>query len=161
MSPVGEILAQERLKQGISLSEVSRRTNIRHTFLTALEQGDFEALPPMAHSAGFVIAYAQLLGLDSHALAEQLREEMTGKRTQGRGAFDHARDTNRTSTDTHEIPWRMVSILAGIVVIAGLVIWVLTTFVFSKPSTTSPLKPRVSVETSSTIESTPTSKGGR
>jgi cytoskeletal protein RodZ len=166
MARVGEILLEERSRQGISLSAVANRTRIRQAFLKALEEGDFESLPQVGHTVGFAISYAQFLGLDSGALAAQLRKEMNPGSPEGRGAFDRARDTNRTSTDTHEIPWKVVWNLVGVVVLVGGLIWLLTTFVFSStPSSTSPLGGNSSTESTTSAdgaaEATATTQGGR
>jgi len=142
MSEVGRILAQQRAKRGVSLSEVSGKTRIREAFLLALEEGDFAALPSVGHSKGFVVSYAQYLGLEGDVLAKRLAEEMKGDAPKGRGAFDRAKSTDRKSTDTHEIPWKVVWILLMFILMAGLVAWGLTAFVFndSTPTPKPPLK---------------------
>jgi len=148
MNRVGNILAEERTRQGVSLTRIADQTHIRQAFLVALEESDFDALPSVGHSKGFVISYAQYLGLDSDALAAQLGEEMSRNASRGRGAFDEAKKTDKKSTDTHEIPWKVVWVLAVLVVIAGGVAWGLTTFVFNDPT----LSPRPPLRTTSTTE---------
>ena len=60
----GEYLRRERELREISLEEVSARTKIKKSFLTALENDRLEQLPGEAFIRGFIRAYAQEIGLD-------------------------------------------------------------------------------------------------
>lgn len=61
-------LAREEL--GFSLNDVERMTNIHARHLQALESDDFEALPNRAWARGFLVTYANRLGLEGETLAE-------------------------------------------------------------------------------------------
>jgi cytoskeletal protein RodZ len=126
---VGEILAEGRTLKGVSIADASEHTRIRSAFLTALEQSDYDALPAIGHTKGFVISYAQYLGLDSNALAAQIADEIRAREPEKtRGAFDRASQTDRTSTDTHEIPYRLVWMLVAAVIVIGALAWAITAF---------------------------------
>jgi len=133
----------------VSLFDVSQNTHIRESFLTAIEESDFEALPSVGHTKGFVVSYAQHLGLDGNALAAAIADEMKPKQVKSRGAFDRAQQTDKTSTDRHEIPWKIVWALLAAIVLTGGVVWALTTFVFSDSAQTPkpPLKTITTIDT--------------
>ena len=64
----GRLLRQAREARSLSLEQVAQATRIRVHYLSALEAGDFDALPSLAQARGFVRAYAGYLGLDGEAL---------------------------------------------------------------------------------------------
>jgi len=148
MPKVGEILLEERTHRGISLSEISEHTHIRQAFLQALEEGNFETLPSVGHTKGFVISYAQYLGLDANALAAAVAQEMASEPPRGRAVFDRAKYTDKTSTDQNEIPWRIVWPLILAVIAAGALIWALSTFVFNDDGQF-PIPPQITTTTES------------
>ncbi|TAK89044.1 helix-turn-helix domain-containing protein [Patescibacteria group bacterium] len=74
--PLGEILRQARTDKGLSLAEVEQATRIRGKYLTALEQGDYQTLPHLAYTKGFIQSYAELLEIDSQPLVERYQEEL-------------------------------------------------------------------------------------
>ena len=67
---VGKRLRSAREQSGFSLEDVERTTNIHARYLEALERDDFEALPNRAWARGFLVTYANRLGLEGKALAE-------------------------------------------------------------------------------------------
>ncbi len=60
---VGTILKSGRLKSKKSLEDISSELCIRKIYLTALEEGDYETLPPIPYGVGYVRTYARYLGL--------------------------------------------------------------------------------------------------
>jgi len=69
----GKTLRTEREKQGIDLQAVSDETKIRTHYLNALEEEDFDALPPRVYATGFVTTYARFLKLDPEAMVSQFK----------------------------------------------------------------------------------------
>lgn len=69
---VGARLRSAREELGFSLEDVERTTNIHARYLEALERDDFEALPNRAWARGFLVTYANRLGLEGEALAERV-----------------------------------------------------------------------------------------
>lgn len=51
---VGQRLKEERLRQGLSLEEIEEETKIRKYYLQALEEENFQVLPPQVYATGFV-----------------------------------------------------------------------------------------------------------
>ena len=69
---VGTRLRLAREQRGFSLEDVEQTTNIHARYLEALERDDFEALPSRAWARGFLVTYANRLGLEGEALAERV-----------------------------------------------------------------------------------------
>ncbi|PIZ47012.1 hypothetical protein CO180_02190 [candidate division WWE3 bacterium CG_4_9_14_3_um_filter_41_6] len=79
MKRVGELLKEERLRQGKTLKEVSVTTKIREYFLQAIEDGSYDRLPDVIYIKGFIQGYSQALGLDSQKVMPFYRREFTEK----------------------------------------------------------------------------------
>lgn len=79
---LGQRLQQARADKKLSLAEVERTTRIRGKYLTALEQGNYDALPHAAYTKGFIQSYAELVGLDPAALLKLYAEELGDHPTQ-------------------------------------------------------------------------------
>ena len=60
----GEILRRVRESRGIELRDITSRTKIGTTYLTAIEEEDFDALPALVYTKGFVAEMSKYLGLD-------------------------------------------------------------------------------------------------
>lgn len=73
ISTFGDTFRTERQRQGIDLDTVADQTKIRKHYLKALEQEDFEALPPRVYATGFVATYARYLKLDADAMVSQFK----------------------------------------------------------------------------------------
>lgn len=63
MTTVGEILRNKRKELNFDLQTVEKATKIRVKFLLALENNEFDKLPPGAFARGFIKNYATFLGL--------------------------------------------------------------------------------------------------
>ena len=61
---IGTILKSSRLKSKKTLEDISSELCIRKIYLTALEEGDYETLPPIPYGVGYVRTYARYLGLN-------------------------------------------------------------------------------------------------
>jgi cytoskeleton protein RodZ len=74
----GDRLRAAREEQALTLEDVSIRTRVPKRLLEAIETGDNAALPAPTYSAGFVKAYAQVVGLDAAELSQQFRSDLGG-----------------------------------------------------------------------------------
>jgi len=72
---LGEKLKNERLKKNIELKAVEEETKIRRLYLEAIENENFDLLPPRVYTIGFVKKYAKYLGLDEKELVEEFKEK--------------------------------------------------------------------------------------
>ena len=72
---VGELLKSTRLKSGEGLRDIAGILRINYAYLEAIEEGQFELLPGVTYSLGFVRAYSEYLGLDSAEVTSQLKSQ--------------------------------------------------------------------------------------
>ncbi len=78
----GAILRRQRLSRGIDMEVLARETRIRPAILQAMEEGDAARLPAPVYIRGFVIAYAQIVGIDEpEALAVRYLEWLSTRRS--------------------------------------------------------------------------------
>ena len=81
MINVGQQFSEERIRQKLTLKEVSRATKIREEFLSAIERGDYKKLPSTAYAHGFVSNYAKFLGLSVEKSLAIFRREFDEKKS--------------------------------------------------------------------------------
>ncbi|MEZ4472535.1 MAG: helix-turn-helix domain-containing protein [bacterium] len=68
----GALLASARVRAGLSLVDVSERSRISVANLAALESDDWDALPAMVYTRGFMRLFAREVGLDPEAVIARL-----------------------------------------------------------------------------------------
>lgn len=73
---VGSRLRTAREAKGLSLGQVAAQTRISQRALSALESGDFAALPGRTYAIGFARTYARMVGLDAEAVATDVRRDI-------------------------------------------------------------------------------------
>src|SRR5688572_11815822 len=78
----GERLRVAREEKGLSLEDLAAQTRIPRRHLESLETGDWERLPAPTYTLGFAKSYAGAVGLDRAEIADQLRAEMGGVRSE-------------------------------------------------------------------------------
>lgn len=116
MATVGKILRAKREEKHLTLEEVSAKTKVNQKFLQAIENEEFDLLPPFSFAVGLVKLFAGAVGLDEGAIAAQFKRE-TG----------HAPESPRTNPEENVsagglnrriIPaWVYLAIIAVIVII--------------------------------------------
>lgn len=72
---IGQILAEERQRQSVTLSRMSQLTKIKVKYLQYLEANRFDHLPPSTFVKGYIKAYARVLDLDQKSLLALLRRD--------------------------------------------------------------------------------------
>ena len=75
---IADTLRLARQEHGQDLRTVAQVLRIRHTYLEAIENGDFEKLPGTAYAIGFLRTYAEFLGLDGELIVERYKREVQG-----------------------------------------------------------------------------------
>lgn len=60
----GEILREERVRNGLTVDEIASRLKITSRMVRAIEDGDMKSMPHAVYAKGFIRSYAQLLGID-------------------------------------------------------------------------------------------------
>jgi cytoskeleton protein RodZ len=74
MTSIGETLRRERLKQDLSLEQISKELKVSQRLLEAIESDDFSKLPGGVFARSFVRQYARLLGLDEEEMGQAVRQ---------------------------------------------------------------------------------------
>ena len=72
---LGELLARERERLGLSRLEIAQRLHMSAFQVEALEMGDYERLPKGTFLRGFVRNYAKQLGVPAEPLLARLHED--------------------------------------------------------------------------------------
>ena len=72
---LGAGLRRVREASGKSLAELSIETRVHTRYLTALEEGDFSALPSRVFAIGYVRAYASALDIDEQLAVERFKRD--------------------------------------------------------------------------------------
>ena len=124
---VGLTLKSAREKQNLSIDEIATNLCIRPNYLRSIENGEYDRLPAMVYTRGFVRSYAEYLKLDSAAMVEKFRTEA--------GERNIVKETVYTPSNTNkQMPSR--NLLVGSV--AGFVVLVAVWGMLSSPSVPSP-----------------------
>lgn len=80
---LGQTLAAERERQGLSRSDAAQRLHMSAWQVEALESGDYGKLPKGTFLRGFVRNYAKVLGLSADPVLEMLPEDAPRDRKPG------------------------------------------------------------------------------
>jgi hypothetical protein len=89
MTSVGDYLKKEREARNLDLREVAELTKISARYLSCIENGDYDQLPPGPYAKGYIAAYArQVCGDETQALALYSESREARRRVNG-GAEAH------------------------------------------------------------------------
>lgn len=69
---VGQVLAEARKEQNLTILQVATKIHIRQRYLKDLEEGDLTDLPGRVYIFGFIRTYARFLNLDGEELIRRL-----------------------------------------------------------------------------------------
>lgn len=123
---IGAQLRAAREERGLSLEQVASETRIPQRHLVAIEAGDFGQLPGRTYAVGFSRTYAKTVGLDQDDVAAIVRAELDAQT----GEEDY-RPASFEPGDPARAPSRALfyfSIFAGLIVIAGIAMFLRTLF---------------------------------
>lgn len=92
----GDILKDARERHGLDLDSVSEELHVRKDILEALENGDFNQIPPQGYSRNMVKSYSRLLGLDANKLTNMfLDSEYSYQVSKKRASVQRISDENK------------------------------------------------------------------
>lgn len=74
---VGTILQDVRTKKKKTIEQVAEDLRIKVSYLTAIENSDYNNIPSVPYSTGFVRSYASYLGLNSEQIVQLFKEEIS------------------------------------------------------------------------------------
>ncbi len=133
MAEIGKILKEARIRRGLSIDEVQKKTKIQKKYLEALEEDDFQAMPGTFYVRTFLRQYAKAVEIDGDKLVayydkqfspnsvdiaafSEKNDNVSGSRTQ-----KHKVSSSTTSLKS-KIPVIILSVL--VVVILGAIIFI-------------------------------------
>lgn len=116
---IGTILKNSRLKSKKSLEEISSELCIRKIYLTALEEGDYETLPPIPYGVGYMRTYAKYLGLSPERAVKLYKTAMMAEEAEKVEEEEIIPEANKTNK------WHIIASVAALLVVYG--IWSLCT----------------------------------
>jgi transcriptional regulator with XRE-family HTH domain len=140
LKELGDYLRQAREKQNISLKDIQEATKIRLRYLEAIEQGDLAVIPGEVYRKGFIVNYAETVGLDGQAVLQKYYE-LSGNKAES-GPVQPSNEETATanqdpvlekgvkSGDHSRSNLSPVLVWFGVVVLAGAILF----FVFFNPA---------------------------
>lgn len=128
----GRFLIQAREYKGVSLRDAERKTRIPRRHLIALENEQFDQLPPLIYARGIVRNYAQYLGLDPVDALSRF-EHSHGQRS---GGFRVVPAVKTTEVPSHWAP--NFAIIAFMVIMSAVIFaWMYSAY-FAPPENGNP-----------------------
>jgi len=79
MLTVGEILKKERIKKGINLLEIEKKTKIREKYLKAIEENNWKYFSSKVYIIGVIKNYAKVLRLNTDKILALFRKDYEKK----------------------------------------------------------------------------------
>lgn len=113
---IGQTLKNRRIQKGVPLEAVTVALRIQTRFLKALEEEQWGELPANVFLEGFLVKYAEYLGLDAVGLRTQLRSQMGQA---GEPAFQHPSPVRESMDVESMIPLRLFLFGLAILVLVG------------------------------------------
>lgn len=132
MSSVGQILREERQRQGLELPNIAQQTRINLSYLQAIEADDPTKLPGSFFYRSFVRQYAEFLGVDTESLKgviEKITAAQTAPGFAPLGQLPQRLDLKPLpqpgrSSEPSRLPFAVILLLTAIVASTGLyVLW--------------------------------------
>jgi cytoskeleton protein RodZ len=105
---IGDLLRDTRKSCGGEIDRIAATLRIRASYLTAIEESQYDKLPGPVYAQGFVRAYAVHLGLDGNEAIRRFKQEIAG--------FEVSRDLS------FPVPLAERSIPGGTMVLAALIL---------------------------------------
>lgn len=113
---IGQALKNRRLQKGLTLESVTAVLRIQTKFLKALEEEQWGDLPANVFLEGFLVKYAEHLGLDAVGLRTQLRGQLGA----GEPAFTHPSPVPESVEGESMVPLRVFLFgLAFLILVGG------------------------------------------
>lgn len=106
---IGTILKSSRLKSEKSLEDISSELCIRKIYLVAIEEGDYETLPPIPYGIGYVRTYAKHLGLNPERAVKLYKAAAQGEELETKEETSVEPEVNKSNK------WH---IIVGVIVLA-------------------------------------------
>jgi cytoskeletal protein RodZ len=119
-APIGDRLKIAREAKGLSLEVVARQTRIPIRHLQHIEQEEWDALPAITYTVGFVRSYANAIGLDGPTIGAELREQL-GVTSRGGPATAYYEPADPARVPPRSIA--IVGLILAVLLIGGYLTW--------------------------------------
>jgi cytoskeletal protein RodZ len=86
LKEIGEYLHRVREEKHISLKEVQEATKISMRYLEAIDRGDFDGIPGEVYRKGFLVNFANAIGLNGQEILQRYNQLKTNQEEQLRQA---------------------------------------------------------------------------
>ena len=132
MRTVGQVLKEERERKFYSLEEVEKTTKIRKELLEALEEGQYNKLPPSTFVQGFIKNYGKFLGLNTEKLLAVFRREFSEGKNPPRilESFKNPLDKKGFKLTPTRV---LISVIFGLIIIFFAYLWFEYRFLVGAP----------------------------
>lgn len=121
MLEIGSTLREARGRRGLDLAEIEAATLIRRRYLEALEDEQFELLPPGAYRRSFLKEYAEFLGLDGDTYTSEYDLRLVSQEAEPPSPTPH--HGSGLLRLLGELPLTGSVAVASAVALAGIAIW--------------------------------------
>jgi cytoskeleton protein RodZ len=118
---IGERLRRAREARAMSLDDVASQTRIPMRHLQHIEQEDWDALPAPTYAIGFTRNYANAVGLDGPALANELRDQIGGPRRRAAPAPEYYEPADPARAPPRSLV--IIAIIVAVLLIGGYLLW--------------------------------------
>ena len=129
---IGQALKAIREFRKLSLEAVADTTRVRRAYLQAIEAMQLEKLPSRPFTIGYIRAYAEALGVDAEAAVERFKAEEPVLDEPLRAPVGVNNDKD---------PRLMAIVLAGVVIVAAIVLWNVAQRAMTESAPPSPTAP--------------------
>lgn len=109
---LGQALKNRRLQKGLALEDVTRALRVPTRYLNALEEERWSDLPARVYLEGFLVKYAEFLGLDSKDMVARVREAVG---VVEKPAFSHPKPVPEALDDASLAPIRFGLLLVALI----------------------------------------------
>jgi len=109
---LGEKLRRARKRKGVDLIEAELATKVRAKYLEALENEDFDLLPNDIYTKGFIITYADYLGLESKKIVSLWEQQTLLK---DKGADEDFRTNKSFKEKSLVVTPKIIAMVVGVV----------------------------------------------
>lgn len=113
---IGQTLKNQRLQKGLTLESITTALRIQTRFLKALEDEQWGELPANVFLEGFLVKYAEHLGLDAVGLRTRLRAQLGQA---GEPAFTHPSPVPESVDGESMVPLRVFLFGLALLVLVG------------------------------------------
>ena len=113
---IGQTLKNRRLQKGLTLESITAVLRIQTRYLKALEDEQWGELPANVFLEGFLVKYAEHLGLDAVGLRTMLRGQLGQA---GEPAFTHPSPVPESVEGESMVPLRVFLFGLALLVLAG------------------------------------------